>query len=90
MLTMDFKKTGAINLDEVVYGNSHCSVFNLSRTKTNIFCGFVIFKRMTFHEYSLIKIGLAYMAMFEKSYSNVKIHTKTAQIEFFWTLGIVL
>lgn len=35
-------------------------------TKTNIFCGLVIFKRMTFHEHSLIKIGLSYMALFEK------------------------
>lgn len=60
-------------------------------TKTNIFCGLVIFKRMTFHEWhSLIKIGLAYMAMFEKSYSNVQIFTKTAQIKYFWTLGMVL
>lgn len=59
-------------------------------TKTNICCGFVIFKRMTFHEHSLIKIGLAYMTMFEKPYSNVKIFTKTAQIEYFWTLGMVL
>lgn len=47
---------------------------------------------MTFHEHSLIKIGLAYMAMFETSYSNVKIlvFTETAQIEYFWTLGMVL
>lgn len=54
-------------------------------TKTNFCCGFVIFKRMTFHEHSLIKIGLAYMTMFEKSNSNVKIlvFTKTAQIEYF-------
>lgn len=47
---------------------------------------------MTFHEHSLIKIGLAYMVMFETSYSNVKIlvFTETAQIEYFWTLGMVL